>query len=207
MKRIGLAGLISLFIFSAAGLDTHARAAKSAEELEKDKAMVDPYANDLGPDEINAKVLASYPKPAQAGYKVMREKCSKCHSASRPLNSQFVETAGKKSADRQASLGKLKKAHPDLFADKNVWQIETKIWKRYVKRMMAKPGCEISKAEGKQIWQFISHDARARKLGKNKKKWATHRKKLLAEFKKKHPARYKKLYEKHKKKGKKPTKK
>lgn len=207
MKRICRAGFLMVFILGAAGLDMPARAAESVAELEKEKAMADPYANDLGPDEIDAKVLASYPKSAQAGYKVMQKKCSKCHSASRPLNSQFVETAGKKSADRQASLGKLKKAHPDLFADKNVWQIETKIWKRYVKRMMAKPGCEISRAEGKLIWQFISHDARARKLGKNKKKWATHRKKLLAEFKKKHPARYKKLYEKHKKKGKKPKKK
>ena len=207
MKRIYRAGLLMLLLLGAAGFDTPAQAAKSAAELEKEKALADPYANDLGPDSLDAKVLASYPKPAQAGYKIMRAKCSKCHAASRPLNSQFVETAGKKNADREAALKNLKKTEPDLFHDRNVWQIEAKIWKRYVKRMMAKPGCEISKAEGKQIWQFISHDARARKLGKNKKKWATHRKKLLAAFKKKYPERYKKLYEKHKKKGKKPKKK
>lgn len=36
-------------------------------------------------------------------------------------------------------------------------------WERYVKRMMRKPGSEISSAEGKQIFEFLAHDSKARK--------------------------------------------
>ena len=72
--------------------------------------------------------------------------------------------------------------------------MEDGIWQRYVKRMMAKPGCDISKAAGKAIWEFISHDSRARKTGKNSAAWAASRGKLLADFEKNQPKRYQELY-------------
>ena len=36
-------------------------------------------------------------------------------------------------------------------------------WERYVKRMMRKPGSEISSAEGKQIFEFLAYDSKIRK--------------------------------------------
>ncbi len=67
-------------------------------------------------------------------------------------------------------------------------------WKRYVKRMMAKPGCTISPKEGAEIWKFLVEDSRARKMGANEAAWKAHRRKLLAEFKTKHPDRWTLLY-------------
>lgn len=169
-----------------------AAAAKSAAELEKEKAMKEPFANDLGPDKVD---VAAYPKEAQEGYKLLQAKCTTCHTASRPLNSQFAETDGKDAGARDAAAAALLKSDADIAKNKHVWQVEGGIWQRYVKRMMAKPGCEISKDDGKKIWEFISHDSRARKLGDKKASWMEHRKKLLADFKAKHPERYKELYE------------
>jgi hypothetical protein len=172
--------------------------AKSAAELEKEKAMKEPFANDYGPDTLPAKYIKSLSADAQKGYKIMRAKCAQCHNAARPLHSQFVETAGKKKADRAKAAAALKKSSPHLFEKdmKHVWQIEGAIWQRYVKRMMNKPGCEVSKTEGKFIWKFLSEDSRERKL-KKEKQWTAERKKLLADFKKKHPHRYKELYGAH----------
>ena len=82
-----------------------------------------------------------------------------------------------------------------MFASKNVWQPEADIWQRYVKRMMSKPGCEITEAEGKAVYQFLRYDSNQRKVGKNKASWKAHREKLLADFKAKYPERYKELYE------------
>jgi len=59
--------------------------------------------------------------------------------------------------------------------------------------MMNKPGCEVTKEDGKVIWKFLSEDSRERKLEKQKE-WTAHREKLLSEFKKNHPGRYKELY-------------
>ncbi len=166
--------------------------AGSAFDAEKQKALANPYANDLGPDAVD---VSSYPPEHQKAYKeVLLVKCAKCHTAARPLNSQFFEPAGKKE-EKQAKLDALKKSDPDMFKDKNVWQPETDIWQRYVKRMMAKPGCEITPAEGKAVWAFLVHDSNQRKAGKNKAAWKAHREKLLSEFKAKYPARYKELYE------------
>lgn len=36
-------------------------------------------------------------------------------------------------------------------------------WSRYVKRMMRKPGSEISPAEGKEIYEFLAYDSSVRK--------------------------------------------
>jgi len=70
---------------------------------------------------------------------------------------------------------------------------DSETWNRYVKRMMNKPGCSITKAEGKAIWQFLSYDSEKRKKGPNLAAWKAHREKLVAEFKTKYPARYEEL--------------
>ena len=46
----------------------------------------------------------------------MQTRCTVCHTAARPLNSQFVETSGKKKADRELSLAALRKKEPDRTA-------------------------------------------------------------------------------------------
>ena len=165
---------------------------------EKAKALQSPYANDLGPAEVD---VTSYPVDIQKTYKeLFLVKCQRCHQASRPLNSQFVEPSGPKEG-HQTKIAEWKASHPEMFQDKLVWQVEGKsaagpgIWERYVKKMMAKPGCNISPEDGKKIWQFLTYDSEHRKTGPNAAKWAEHRRKLLADFKAQHPDRYRELYE------------
>lgn len=190
MSKKHLSAFIAILIFAVAAGQTFA---KTAAELEKEKAMAEPYPNDFGPEELDPKVLKTYPKGVQDGYKLMLTKCTPCHNAARPLNSQFIETAGKKKADRLAAAKKLKETNPELFEDEALWQIEGAIWQRFVKRMMNKPGCDIDKNAAKLIWKFLSHDSRARKLDQ-RKVWGARRKKLVANFKKAHPDRYKTLF-------------
>ena len=169
--------------------------AKSAYEAEKAKALANPYANDFGPATLPAEVLATYPPEAQKAYKeVLQVRCAKCHTPSRPLNSQYLEPMGKKE-EKVAKIESWKKSDPALFSDKNVWQPEVDVWQRYVKRMMSKPGCGITEEEGKAVYNFLRYDSNQRKTGKNQAAWKAHRSKLLADFKAKFPARYKELYE------------
>lgn len=169
---------------------------KTAAELEKEKALAEPYSNDFGPEEIDA-IVKGYPKDYQKGYELMKLRCSQCHAPSRPINSRFVETPGKDDAERAANLAKLKKEKPELFKPEamGVWQIEDGVWKRYVKRMAAKPGCEIKPDEAKEIWKFLVFDSNQRKMGGNAGKWEEHRKKLIDKLKKEHPKRFKDLEE------------
>jgi len=164
-------------IFAVAALalvTTGAHAAKSAAELEKEKAMANPYPNDYGPDKLD---VSDYKN--KEGYKLLTTKCAKCHSAARPLNSRFAEpAAGQKIAP---------------YKDKNVLQVEDKVWNRYVKRMMAKPGCDIPPAEGKKIWEFLVEDSMKRKSGEAQAAYIAHRQKLIEDFKKAHPKRYEEL--------------
>lgn len=186
-----VAGAFTLFnvlptqqLFAAAGT-------KSAAELEKEKAMQNPYPNDLGPEQIDD-VVKAYPKEYQEGYKLVKTKCAQCHSSARPLNSRFVEPNVPK-PQKEAEVAKWKSAHPEMFKDATVWQIEHNVWERYVKRMMAKPGCNIDKAAGKKIWEFLVYDSTARKVGDKAKDWELHRKKLVNDFKAQHPKRYEEL--------------
>ena len=166
--------------------------ADAAYEAEKAKALANPYANDLGPGSVD---ISSYPAELQATYnELFLVKCQRCHTSSRPLNSQFVEPDGPKEG-KDAKLAEWKASHPEMFQDKLVWQPEAHTWERYVKRMMSKPGCNIQPAEGKRIWQFLVYDSVKRKTGANAASWAEHRRKLLADFKAKNPSRYRELYE------------
>ena len=148
--------------------------ARAAEMTEKEKALSSPYPNDLGPDKLPDEVVNSYPADIQKGYHILKGEvqkdgawvynngksgCVQCHTASRPLNSRFLEPAGgMDDAAQTAALAELKKSQPELFKDITVWQPEVKVFNRYVKRMMNKPGCQISKPEGKAIWEFLEYD-------------------------------------------------
>ena len=167
-------------------------------ESQKATALANPYANDAGPASID---VSSYPPELQDTYKnIFLVRCQRCHTASRPLNSQFVEPSGPKD-QHQAKVAAWKASNPEMFKDKLVWDVEgwtpsqPGVWERYVKKMMSKPGCNISQPEGKKIWQFLTYDSEKRKTGANAAKWAEHRRQLLADFKVKNPARYKELYE------------
>lgn len=149
-----------------------------------DKAALAPFANDLGPADID---VSKYPAEHQKTYKELLPKCSKCHSVARVLNSQFVELSA---PDLEAE----KKTNPDILKDPALIQVEAEIWKRYVKRMMAKPGCDIAPPDGKAIWQFLAYDGKKRKTGKNFAAWKAQRLKLLEQFKSKYPERYAELY-------------
>jgi len=184
------------FFVAAMAVGAGLASAESAFEAERKKALASPYANDFGPEKLTDAQLASYPAEHVKAYKeVLLVKCAKCHSSARPLNSQFFEVPGKKE-EKAANLVRLQGANKDMFSKPNVWQVENDIWQRYVKRMMAKPGCEISETEGKAVYRFLVFDSEQRKSGKNAAAWKTQREKLLADFKAKNPSRYKELYEK-----------
>jgi hypothetical protein len=188
-------GVSSRFLpIVAADTDT----AGATYEAQKATALANPYANDLGPASVD---VSSYPQELQDTYKnIFLVKCQRCHTASRPLNSQFVEPSGPKD-QHQAKIDAWKKSNPEMFQDKLVWQIEgwtpshPGAWDRYVHKMMAKPGCNIAPTDGKKIWQFLTYDSEHRKTGANAAAWAEHRRKLLADFKAKYPDRYRELYE------------
>jgi hypothetical protein len=190
-RFILMAGLVLCAALGRLAADDSPPAA--SYEAEKAKALANPFANDLGPSAID---VADYPPEMQAAYKnILQVRCARCHTPSRPLNSQYTEVSGSKE-EKPAKLAALKSSNPDLFTpeSKYIWQVETDVWQRYVRRMMAKPGCNITNEEGKAVWKFLVYDSTKRKLGASKAAWKAHRSKLLADFKTKYPARYKELY-------------
>ena len=144
-------------------------------------------ASDLGPEEID---VSKYPEKHQKTYRTTLNRCIKCHGRARFLNSSFTELS-------KEEITKLKKERPDVFDD-NVFMAEEKLWRRYVKRMMRKPGSGIRKKEAKKIHEFLVYDSKVRKTGKNLDKWIKFRRKLLKKFKKLYPAKYEKQYGKKK---------
>ncbi len=127
---------------------------------EKEKALANPYPNDLGPERLTDAELAAYSPELRKGYDLLIQRCAQCHTSARPLHSRFDDSD---------------------------------TWNRYVKRMMNKPGCVITKAEGKLIWQFLAADSETRKKGAQAAAWKAHRERLVAEFKAKFPKRYEEL--------------
>ncbi|MBI4355873.1 MAG: hypothetical protein HY597_05470 [Candidatus Omnitrophica bacterium] len=71
-----------------------------------------------------------------------------------------------------------------------------KVWERYVKRMMLRPGSGISGSDGKAIWEFLSYDGQARKTAR-RAEFEALRRRLLHEFKARYPQRYQELYAGH----------
>ena len=185
------------FLFAAVLLGGAAPAG-FAQMSEKEKALASPYPNDFGPETLPDEVVKSYPAKIQEGYRALVKGCAQCHTASRPLNSRFLEPeGGKDEAKQQAMLGEWKKSNPEMFKDETVWQPEVRVWARYVKRMMSKPGCDIKAAEGAKIYEFLAYDGVRRKAGANAAKWAAHRKGLVDQFKAKYPKRYEELKAAH----------
>lgn len=168
----------------AAALPCAAAEKAKPENPESSTAVSDLYPNDFGPAELD---VAEYPKNIREGYKLTVFKCAACHTAARPLNSQFLELT----KDEEAAF---RKEHPEIAKDERLVHIEEKIWNRYVKRMMAKPGCPVKGEDGKKIWEFLVFDSRVRKTGAKATEWAAHRRKLLHEFAEHHPHAYKKLF-------------
>lgn len=157
----------------------------------KDKEAAAPYANDLGPANID---VSSYPSPIRKGYQLLLNRCARCHTPARVLNAEFVELGGSEKSQKK-NIQELKNTTPALFADSHIVKIAPGIWKRYVKRMMRKPGCNLKPADAKAIWTFLVYDSEHRKLGASESQWRAHRKKLLEDFKNKYPQRYAMLYE------------
>ncbi|MBI3553404.1 MAG: hypothetical protein HY077_12990 [Elusimicrobia bacterium] len=141
------------------------------------------YPNDNGPAEID---VSGYPKEMRLSYKVFAFKCAACHTIARPINSQFLELT-------EDEIKKAKVDDPDLFKDDKLVKAEIGVWNRYVKRMMSKPGCPVGK-DGKQIFEFLVFDSKARKTGANAKAWREHRARLLHDFKEKYPAAYETVF-------------
>ncbi|MBI3551577.1 MAG: hypothetical protein HY077_03600 [Elusimicrobia bacterium] len=205
MKNSKLFLILCLGALAAPAVAADAAGKKSAAELEKEKALSNPYPNDFGPDKLTDEELKDYPADKKAGYKILLSRCAQCHTPSRPLNSRFVEPdAGavkpdERDAKEGAAIAKMKGEHADWFKEGATWQIEAGIWNRYVKRMMNKPGCGVSAGgkmtnpEAKQIYEFLVYDGQRRKLGAKAEKWKAHREKLVSELKTKKPARYEEL--------------
>lgn len=154
-----------------------------AGEEESKTAVSDLYPNDMGPEEID---VSSYPKDMKEKYKIFKFKCAACHTIARPINSQFLELP-------QAELDALKKSDPKALEDDRILHADPGMWNRYVKRMMAKPGCPVGK-DGKAIWEFLAYDSKVRKTGEKAAEWRALRLKLLADYKKDHAEAFKKLY-------------
>lgn len=170
---------------------------RAAEMSEQEKALANPYPNDFGPAILPEAVLNSYPANIRLGYEKLlspKNGCAQCHSAARPLNSHFVEPEGGLDVAKQdAALAKLKKDQAQLFTERSTWRVETKIWSRFVIRMMNKPGCNLQKTDAKAIYEFLCYDSLKRKTGANATKWAAHRKGLVDQLKKKNIKRYNEL--------------
>jgi hypothetical protein len=52
---------------------------------------------DKGPDRLD---VSSYPAEEQARYPLFQEKCSRCHTLARPINSRFTVAAWKRYAKK-----------------------------------------------------------------------------------------------------------
>lgn len=72
--------LIAVAILAALGW-AGAAAARAEDAAAKE------FPADKGPDSID---VSKYPKDKQEAYKTFAEKCSKCHTLARPINSEYV---------------------------------------------------------------------------------------------------------------------
>ena len=84
------------------------------------------YPADNGPNFIDVSI---YPSEMQDNYKRFEQKCSRCHTLARPINSEFTGEA----------------------------------WRKYVYKMMRKPGSGLTPKTAEPIIQFLIYDSQARK--------------------------------------------
>ena len=83
------------------------------------------YPADKGPNFIDVSI---YPPEMQKNYKLFEQKCSRCHTLARPINSEFIGEA----------------------------------WRKYVYKMMRKPGSGLTPKTAEPIIQFLIYDSEAR---------------------------------------------
>lgn len=174
MILAGTAVLSGLFVFNLL----------AEEPIAGNKPGVGLYPNDFGPIEID---VSNYPKEMKQNYRLFAFKCQACHTIARPINSQYLEL----SAEEQAAA---KAKEPEILKNDKVWHVEDRIWNRYVKKMMAKPGCPVQGEDGKKIWQFLAYDSKMRKTGANREAWKAHRQKLIDDFKNNYHEAYEKVF-------------
>ncbi len=141
------------------------------------------FPNDAGPDRID---VSGYPEEMRQSYKIFRVKCAACHTIARPINAQYLELSPQ-------GLEQARKEDTEIFKDPRVTMPGDKIWKRYVKRMMSKPGCPVS-GDGRRIWEFLAYDSRQRKMGAQGAAWRALRLKLVEDHRKSNPEEYRKLF-------------
>ena len=83
------------------------------------------YQADGGPNFID---VSEYPEEMQMLYAVFTRRCSRCHTISRPINSNF----------------------------------KAEEWRKYVLKMMRKPGSGLNPKTAEQIIKFLTYDAQHR---------------------------------------------
>ena len=83
------------------------------------------YPADKGPNFIDVSI---YPPEMQENYKLFGQKCSRCHTLARPINSEFIGEE----------------------------------WRRYVYKMMRKPGSGLTPKTAEPIIQFLIYDSEVR---------------------------------------------
>ena len=83
------------------------------------------FPADDGPNFID---VSNYSLKMQENYKLFAQKCSRCHTLARPINSKF---AGE-------------------------------VWKKYVYKMMRKPGSGLTPKTADQIIEFLIYDSQER---------------------------------------------
>lgn len=83
------------------------------------------YPADNGPNFID---VTAYPVKMQETYKLFTNKCSRCHTVARPINSTFTSEE----------------------------------WRKYVYKMMRKPGSGLTPKIAEQITEFLIYDAQHR---------------------------------------------
>ena len=83
------------------------------------------YPADKGPNFID---VSDYPQEMQTLYKLFTNKCSRCHTVARPINSTFTPEE----------------------------------WRKYVRKMMRKPGSGLTPKTAEQITKFLIYDAQYR---------------------------------------------
>ena len=83
------------------------------------------FLADKGPNFID---VSTYSPEMQENYKLFEQKCSRCHTLARPINSEFTGEA----------------------------------WRKYVYKMMRKPGSGLTPKTAEPIIQFLIYDSQTR---------------------------------------------
>ena len=93
--------------------------------LRAPRAVPKTYPADKGPNFID---VTAYPVKMQEAYKLFTNKCSRCHTVARPINSTFTPEE----------------------------------WRKYVYKMMRKPGSGLTPKTTEKIIEFLIYDAKHR---------------------------------------------